>query len=58
MKGLMMVGAITIAAAIGAKQICTYVKHHKIEITELKRIAYRWQDLFYDQLTQDDVAWG
>ena len=43
-------GVIT-ASALGSQKLYAYVKH-------LKKSEERWQDLFYDKLTQDDIAWG
>jgi len=53
-KPLIVLGIITgviTASALGSQKLYTYVK-------QLKQSEERWQDLFYDKLTQDDIAWG
>ena len=45
-----LTGVITVSA-IGSQKLYAYVK-------QLKKSEERWQDLFYDKLTSDDVAWG
>ena len=45
-----LTGVITVSA-IGSQKLYEYVK-------QLKKSEERWQDLFYDKLTSDDVAWG
>ena len=53
-KPIIVLGIITsvvTASALGSQKLYVYVKN-------LKKSKERWQDLFYDKLTQDDIAWG
>ena len=51
-------GVITAIAAIGSKKIYAYVKGRKTDTKEVKKESNKWQALFYDKLTHDDIAWG
>lgn len=42
---------IVMVSTLGSKKLYTYCK-------KLKKSEQRWQGLYYDKLTQDDVAWG
>ena len=44
-------GMLTVVAAVGFKKIHAYVKGIQKESTQ-------WQELYYDHLTKDDIAWG
>ena len=53
-KVLITLGVITsvvTASTVGSKKLYTYIRR-------LKKSKDQFQDLYYDKLTQDDVAWG
>jgi len=57
MKPLIAIG-ILVGIVTEVAKIYACCKHFQLEIIGLKQESSKWQSLYYDKLTTDDIAWG
>ena len=52
-----LTGVVT-ASAIGSKKIYEYVNKLKRKSNKFEEESNHWQELYYDKVEKDDIAWG